>query len=107
MEHTCMEPVRRGNRRFGGPLHARADGRVDFRFHCRDRAFAYLVARQPRPLHLQGVAAQPLALDGCLVAIAPVPVLADPDMLEVAATFYVEERRAALAPGLVDRDARH
>src|SRR5438067_8541617 len=106
MKHTCMEPVRRGDRRFGGPLHARADVRVDFRFDCRDRAFAYLVARQPRALHLQGVAADPLALDGGLVAIAPVPVVADPDMLEVAAAFYVEERRAALAAGLVDGEAR-
>ena len=48
-------------------------------------------ACQPRALHLQGVTRDPFALDRRLVAVAPVPVRADADMLEVAAAFDVEE----------------
>src|SRR5512139_317065 len=100
MEHTCMEPIRRGDRRLGSPLDARVDGLVDFLFDRRDRAFAHLVAREPGALHLHGIAADPVALDGCLVAIAPVPVRANADMFQIAATLDVEEGWPAVAMGL-------
>src|SRR3979490_542136 len=106
MKHTCMESVRRGDRRFHGSLHARADGLVDLLFHRGYRAFAHLMACQSRGLRFQGVASDPVALDGRLVAIPPVPVRADADMLEISAALDVEECRATVAVGLLGRFLR-
>src|SRR5882757_2284550 len=106
MKHTCMESVRRRDRRFYGSLHARADGLVDLLFHRGDRAFAHLMACQPRALRFQGIASDPVALDGRLVAIPPVPVRADADMLEISAALDVEECRATVAVGPLGRFLR-
>src|SRR5215471_2064673 len=97
MEHTRMESLRRRDRRVRRARHACPDGLVDLVLDRRDGAFAHLMAEQPGALLHQRVATDPLALDRGLVAIAPVPVLAGPDMLEVTAALDVEERRATVA----------
>src|SRR5262245_13119832 len=56
--------------------------------------------RQSSALGLERVAVDPFTLDRRLVAVAPVPVGADADMLEIAAAFDVEERRTPVAMGL-------
>src|ERR1044072_2526138 len=93
MEHTCMQPLRRGDRRLRRPLHACLDGLVDLILHRGDRALARLVRCQPRALDLQGVTRDPFAFDRRLVTIAPVPVRADADMLEVTEALVVEKGR--------------
>src|SRR3977135_4479611 len=101
MKHTCKESVRRRDRRFHGSLHARADGLCDLLFHRGDRAFTHLMVCQPCALRFQGIATDPVALDGRLVAIPPVPVRTDADMLEGSAALDVEKCRTTVTVGLL------
>ena len=103
MEHTCVQPLRCGDRRLRRLRHARPDRAIDLILDCRDGAFAQLQRRQSRPLLDERVTVDPFTHHRRLVAITPIPVLADANVLEIAAALDVEKRRPPIAMGLFGR----